>query len=686
MLRSSLLGAFWVLCSLTFAQNIGISTNGATPDPEAILDVDVTSLPVKRGLLVPRMTEAQRLAIPVAAADNALLVYQTDLGAAMDTSNARGFWYYDATATMWRHLSSARRGWSLTGNNVAFAGGNLEYIGTDNSSTNRNLVIRSVPPPANPTMYMAYNVMAWDQGLVSLGTPAPPTERLEVEGAIRMAMNGAPAADVASPREGSIRYGTFDGVTPPSITEHKFHWGALDSAGTIYWARLENADSLVTPPKPFAKDTLTCQGQNGLASLGEPSATPVTDFSGAPFNYYSPFATNGGSTGSGMTYRVQYLYRNQELRDAGLCFPATINSISFFCLDDETLNPNCQINGEIRGGAPVEAGLTGAGASFGGNHTYPFMSDAVRTKPVNGSIFNFLASSGWITFNLTTPITLGVADNLIIDIVWYRGVTVGVGPRVELMQPGFNCTKWVGETISTMTTPGQRALFDDSNGGSGIPAPPPTTNMVVAPTANNAHGKRPVTRFGGEVRTPDVITGHGNYILYNGGIQIGDPVWAAANYKGPGTIRAQNGLYDGTLLLSDHVFDTYFDGATRPQDEQAALGYAYVGLPELREQLERDRHLPNMPSRQYWEASSGASLGKLATGLWQTVEDQAIYISQLEKDLAALEQMSFGNGLSPQEADQLTADVKASRRLTPAQKIHLLEIIGRKTTPNTLAR
>src|SRR5690606_39466268 len=74
-----------------FAQQVGISTNGAVPNPDAMLDIDAASLAnnAKRGLLIPRMTEAQRLAIPVTAADNALLVYQTDLGTPADSSSGR---------------------------------------------------------------------------------------------------------------------------------------------------------------------------------------------------------------------------------------------------------------------------------------------------------------------------------------------------------------------------------------------------------------------------------------------------------------------------------------------------------------------------------------------------------------------------------------------------------------------
>ena len=67
-----------------FSQNVGIGTN--TPNPNAIVDVFATD----KGILIPRLTAAQRLAIPVVATDEALLVYDTD-------SNYFFFW----NATSW---------------------------------------------------------------------------------------------------------------------------------------------------------------------------------------------------------------------------------------------------------------------------------------------------------------------------------------------------------------------------------------------------------------------------------------------------------------------------------------------------------------------------------------------------------------------------------------------------------
>ena len=124
------------LFSLTngFSQGTSINTSGASPDPSAMLDVSSTL----KGMLVPRMTQAQKLAISSAA--TGLLIYQTD--------NTKGFWYYDGTTwvqaigptgflgagtsvgntTYWDGST-----WVLNSSNIYNAGGNIG-IGTTSPS------------------------------------------------------------------------------------------------------------------------------------------------------------------------------------------------------------------------------------------------------------------------------------------------------------------------------------------------------------------------------------------------------------------------------------------------------------------------------------------------------------------------------------------------------------------------
>ncbi len=81
----------WSFAFSLRAQNIGISSNGATPDSSAMLDIVSNS----SGILIPRMTTTQRLAIVAPA--NALLVFD---------STTTTFWYYDLANTNWIEIKN----------------------------------------------------------------------------------------------------------------------------------------------------------------------------------------------------------------------------------------------------------------------------------------------------------------------------------------------------------------------------------------------------------------------------------------------------------------------------------------------------------------------------------------------------------------------------------------------------
>jgi hypothetical protein len=81
------------------AQGVGIGT--AAPDAKAALDIRATD----KGLLIPRLTASQRLAIP--SPPQGLMVYQTD-GTASGGAQT-GFWYYVGTGG-WVYLDAAPSG------------------------------------------------------------------------------------------------------------------------------------------------------------------------------------------------------------------------------------------------------------------------------------------------------------------------------------------------------------------------------------------------------------------------------------------------------------------------------------------------------------------------------------------------------------------------------------------------
>lgn len=98
--------------SSLFSQNVAINGTGAAPNASAMLDISSTN----SGLLIPRMTTAQRTAI--AAPATGLKVYDTTTGT---------FWWYNGT--VWVEQLGTANGWTVSGNTAVAA----NYIGTNNA-------------------------------------------------------------------------------------------------------------------------------------------------------------------------------------------------------------------------------------------------------------------------------------------------------------------------------------------------------------------------------------------------------------------------------------------------------------------------------------------------------------------------------------------------------------------------
>ncbi|MCU0319416.1 MAG: hypothetical protein MUE88_05000 [Flavobacteriales bacterium] len=67
--------------------------------------------------------------------------------------------------------------------------------------------------------------------------------------------------------------------------------------------------------------------------------------------------------------------------------------------------------------------------------------------------------------------------------------------------------------------------------------------------------------------------------------------------------------------------------------------HALLSLPDLRTYLKQEKHLPGIPSATEVAVADGVELGDMQRRLLRTVEEQALYILQLEERLARLEQL-----------------------------------------------
>ena len=103
---------------INVSAQVAINADGSAPNASSMLDVKATG----KGLLVPRMTFAQRPASPV----EGLIIYQTDA--------VTGYYYYNGTA--WQRVgSSSNDYWQLNGSDIYFNSGKVG-IGLTNPDNN----------------------------------------------------------------------------------------------------------------------------------------------------------------------------------------------------------------------------------------------------------------------------------------------------------------------------------------------------------------------------------------------------------------------------------------------------------------------------------------------------------------------------------------------------------------------
>lgn len=104
----------------------------------------------------------------------------------------------------------------------------------------------------------------------------------------------------------------------------------------------------------------------------------------------------------------------------------------------------------------------------------------------------------------------------------------------------------------------------------------------------------------------------------DGSVVVGSPTGGS---KGVGTINAV-AVYDDNTLLTDFVFEP---------------DYPLLSIQEMKAFYEERLHLPWIEGMDVWKAAGNRSLGQLISQLWETIEVYALYITELDERLAAVE-------------------------------------------------
>jgi len=296
----------------SYAQNVGINSDGSAPDASAMLDVKSTA----KGFLAPRMTAAQRIAITSPA--TGLSVYQTD--------GTAGFYYYNGST--WTQIGNASGAtqWTTTGSNIYFNTGNVG-IGTTSPSMGK-LQVSSASGTGETTISSFLNltnnsytaiaaagsasqVATWDDGAQIIEfDPAGSGSGIidSYSGSLkfqtarndRMVINSSGNVGIGTTTPGNrfeVSGSTFNRIAASVTADEQSGFQIIRTAGTnqVNWEMYTPAGSTnlrfakKLPADMASTDILTFK-DNGNVGIGTTTPTEKLDVDGVVLSKYEGFS------------------------------------------------------------------------------------------------------------------------------------------------------------------------------------------------------------------------------------------------------------------------------------------------------------------------------------------------------------------------------------------------------------
>lgn len=315
-----------------FTQNVGINANGVAPNVSAMLDIDVSSLATKTGLLIPRLTLVEKTAMnPLPAAAQGLIVYQTN--------GIEGFYYNTSITTTpnWIYLlpsSSSGAGWTITGN-----AGSTASSAVYGASVNNNFIGTT----DNIDFVFATNnlerMRITNKGSIGIGTSAPfASDFIDIN---------------PSGMTGTTQWGVY--VTMPSSGANASIGFRLDNNSasqtgnkTGIWSQVGGNDATANTKRAYYGQAT---GNAGTVNGGrfEAIGTGVTDNYGV-YGYASGSATNNyaiyGEINTAATNNYALALKNGHMKSIQTTAP-TVASVVTYVLGSQSLSNATDIAGNL---------------------------------------------------------------------------------------------------------------------------------------------------------------------------------------------------------------------------------------------------------------------------------------------------------------------------------------------------
>ncbi|MBL8002154.1 MAG: hypothetical protein JNL05_09355 [Flavobacteriales bacterium] len=636
LFKNTLIAGLLTVPVLTAEAQIGVNTTGAAPNKAALLDLSDAT----RGLLAPRMLRAERTAIG-APVPNSLLVYQTDDFGTGATSELKGFWYYDTPTASWRRVGSGDA-WQLGGNTGTNPATN--FIGTTDA---QDLSFRVNTGERARLMGAAGANQGFFNVGVNPGTWVPaPQERMEVGGAMRII--GAATAPNAGDIQWNAATNNHEGYTD-NVAPSASGWYVLEN---VFGTRIQEqyiGSSSVTCQYPTTNTSVTTGPRTW--PIIDDAAFPNANSVGTLETPYSLFWEDG---------RHQFLYRAQDFANLNICPFTDITHIAFNCVNG--------VAQQIRNGRVNTVNtLTAAMPTFilvglqNNANLAPFSPvggwniHAMNATPIQwqGGSFNMMVefcfdNQDWTTNAAVQSENTSYLSNysLYCDACGAPGggsfcgyVACGNPPTgPSSTSSGVLCTGWGWSNGANGL---QSAGGCEWNATTSLRTCDGTFQYIGA---QGAFSKRPLLALFAQNTGGAPALPRSNYMVAQDGVMIGSAAWATGgaypnqNFKGPGTISAERGVFSTGLLLSDHVFDSYFDGQVSAADAAQGKRYEHMPIRQMANYVERERHLPTMDGRDKWTADGQFSVDQVTNQMWVTVEAQSLYIKELNERMNALQQ------------------------------------------------